>query len=283
MHQLVPSPWVLSSNGLSCVPLEHTLGMDVVCNCSWSPRGQRQSVACDYSKSAAAAHDHLWRLASSQDHSWSLGGQQQGLITTPEVHVGDFLLPERIRREHYYNGGSCPSLCSTPNNGPWPLRQPRLPLHTSSAAFALDSSPFRLFLHSQFCHSPWVWSTKPKLEPAVLSHTSRKPQAREYRAVALTVQACLLSGCCRPIAVFSSKALEPLLCPSWSPHKWGDFSGCRNLSSFAAASQSSILIPFSLSFFFFFCPIQLHGYFLALSKVWGFFYRIVGFLWESFL
>ena len=80
---------------------------------------------------------------------------------------------------------------------------------------------------------------------------------------------CFHFDCFTLIAVFSYNILKFFLSPSWSPHWWGHFPGCRSFSSVqlhprgTGSSSASFPILISFSFFIFSYPVSWD--FLALS------------------
>ena len=165
------------------------------------------------------------------------------------------------------------------HNGTWPLRHPRLPLHTPSGVVVPGSSPFRLFPCSPSQSSLWVWSLKPKLPYPALACTGRQvSQARKCRAVVLTVYACLSlfwllqTGCC--VLLWGSEA-PPL---SWliSPAVTGLARVQEPFLFYSSIPGMQVLSRFLSHFLiylfvclFIYCPTWLRGDFLALSEVWG--------------
>ena len=109
------------------------------------------------------------------DCPWSLCGQCPALR-------------EHTHREKGLQPDPAPPLTHPQNNGKWPPRWHRLPLHTPSVVVALDSSPPpRLFLQSQ--HHSYLQSPSSSIQPlCALVDTS---QAGENRVVALTICAVL--------------------------------------------------------------------------------------------
>ena len=200
-------------------------------------------------------------MAAVGDHSWSLEGRQSELVSTPGVHgggsedTGPLLTSgqeaveawdcpwtpcrqcpafcDHAHREKGYNLCSSSSLCIPPNNGDWSLRQPRIPPSILSCSHT-DSSLLRLFPYSQPQSFPWfnLWSLSSSTQPSPamgFTHLFWLPQP----------------SCCT--LLWGSEAP----CPNWSPHQWGGFPGCWNIS-FLSSLQRVQVPNWVLSCFLFF-------------------------------
>ena len=129
----------------------------------------------------------------------------------------------------------------------------RLPLCIPSVTVIPDSSPLRLFLHSQ----PWsclhVWSLKFELEHVAPTHNrERTSQAGRHWALALAIWVdffpfrLLQTSCWTLLWEIKGPPLSWLI-----SHQCEDFSGHRNISTFTTPFQGCKSHPDSfLSFFF---------------------------------
>ena len=273
MQLLVPSHWVLSSGGGSYMPLEHAMGTEAACDCTGSPEGQNHWLeTCPEAQRRAVvvAHNHLWSprgsgglrllLELTQAASWHL-----------RAHKGKKVVM----------ASSIPALAHHPHSDDQPLKQTRLLLPTSSGAVA-DSSILR-FLHSPPHFTPWIWSLTPELLYQAPNHTGGLVfRGGECRGVALTVQVSLRSSRGKNSCCILQGSKAPPLFQLISP--WGDFPGCKNLSSVTAPSQEG-RFSFLSYFFAFLFSFVLLGYveiFSSFQRSEVFCQHSVDILWQSF-
>lgn len=129
---------------------------------------------------------------------------------------------------------------------------------------AQNSSPFRLFPHSQPQFPPWVWSLMLKLGTQLLT-----APAKEHLSLGSagwlcwsSVQISHSSGFFKLGTVISSEAPKLFFCHCWSLHWWKDFP--ENISSFTAPFRDigpililfSFVLPGDMEFFLFFWSLR---------------------------
>lgn len=115
--------------------------------------------------------------------------------------------------------------------------------------------------------------------------TSQDGEHRWWHWPSMSIQVSLCSGCCKLVTALSCKTPKLPLCSGWSFHWWGNFSGCRKLSSFIGPSQGCRSHPNSFLSFFFLSLSVLPIYvkiFLPFQKSEVFCQHSVGILWGLF-
>ena len=166
--------------------LSDFLGMDAICTIP-GPRDTADYLFAGLMVASA----HLW------DSQWP-----QWLTATPRVPIGEIMLPRSTHRESSFFGGLACLLMRSRIITPCLfvglrtlLAHPQLP----------QLSGFRLFPHSQFRSSPWVWSLKSELQhPGPICTDRAVSQAGKHRAMVLTCAGYSLFAFHKPIATLSS-------------------------------------------------------------------------------
>ena len=169
----------------------------------------------------------------------------------------------RHRKKDYNLRPALPLICP-PNNGLWFLRQPRLPWHTRLHVWLhwipVPHICLHRCLHLSPQSSPWLWSPKSELEcPAPSWVDGCACQAGACRRVVLTVCAVLSLfwlpqiGYCALLQGSEVPLLFWLI-----SHKWGGFTGYRNLSPHSSLPVAQVPSQFLSCFFspLFFYPVM---------------------------